>query len=116
MSHDGIGLPSPYPLSLNTDLHPSPLSLNPSEGRLTRDDQHETNLQQCWDKEIAKRMELTDGYRNVFVLVIKWHDDIDQLGVREEVLKFLQWSTRTHLTPFRFLISQISLKTSSTTR
>ena len=67
--------------------HPSPLSLNPGPIRSARDDQHEAKLQQCWDKSIAKHLDLPDGYRNVHVLVIKWQDAIDQLQVREEVRK-----------------------------
>jgi hypothetical protein len=70
---------------IDTTSLPSPLSLNPPEIRDTRDDQHEAKLQQCWDKSIAKHMDLPDGYRNVHVLVIKWEDAIDQLEVREEV-------------------------------
>jgi hypothetical protein len=72
--------------SLNdTSSLPSPLSLNPGEIRYPQDDQHEAKLQQCWDKSIAKHLDLPDGYRNVQVLVIKWQDAIDQLDVRQEV-------------------------------
>ncbi|CAN9166386.1 unnamed protein product [Alternaria sp. RS040] len=69
----------------NSSSLPSPLSLNPGEIRYPQDDQHEAKLQQCWDKSIAKHLDLPDGYRNVHVLVIKWQDAIDQLDVRQEV-------------------------------
>ncbi|KAH6838690.1 hypothetical protein AA0119_g11571 [Alternaria tenuissima] len=69
----------------DTSSLPSPLSLNPGEIRYPQDDQHEAKLQQCWDKSIAKHLDLPDGYRNVHVLVVKWQDAIDQLDVRQEV-------------------------------
>ncbi|KAH6881689.1 hypothetical protein BKA58DRAFT_372007 [Alternaria rosae] len=76
---------SPISSVNDTSSLPSPLSLNPGEIRSARDDQHEAKLQQCWDKSIAKHLDLPDGYRNVHVLVIKWQDAIDQLNVRQEV-------------------------------
>lgn len=67
---------------MDPGLPPSSLSL---DFRSSRDDQHETKLQECWDKSIAKHMDLLDGYHNVHVLMIKWQDEIDQLQVRQEV-------------------------------
>jgi hypothetical protein len=77
----------------DNDLLPSPLSLNSNEVRLPHDDQDETRLQQCWDKSIAKHMDLPDGYRNVHVLMIKWQDKIDQLDMRGEVIWTLKAQT-----------------------
>lgn len=73
-------------LHVNTALPPSPLSLNPSDLNTSRDDEEQSKLQEHWDKSIAKHMNLPDGYQNVHVLMIKWADEIDQLGVRQEVL------------------------------
>jgi hypothetical protein len=72
-------------LRVNTALPPSPLSLNPSDLSVSRDDEEQSKLQEHWDKSIAKHMNLPDGYQNVYVLIIKWADGIDQLGVRQEV-------------------------------
>lgn len=78
--------PGDSSLRVNTVLPPSPLSLNPSDLNTSRDDEEQSVLQEHWDKSIAKHMNLPDGYQNVYVLMIKWADAIDQLGVREEVL------------------------------
>jgi hypothetical protein len=72
-------------LRVNTDLPPSPLSLNTSDVPISQNDEEQSRLQEHWDKSIAKHMNLPDGYQNVFVLMIKWEDEIDQLGVRQEV-------------------------------
>jgi hypothetical protein len=72
-------------LRVNTILPPSPLSLNASDLNNSRDDEEQSVLQEHWDKSIAKHMNLPDGYQNVHVLMIKWADVIDQLGVRVEV-------------------------------
>jgi hypothetical protein len=72
-------------LRVNTAFPPSPLSLNPSDLDASRDDEEQSILQECWDKSIAKHMDLPDGYQNVHVLMIKWADKIDQLRVRQEV-------------------------------
>jgi hypothetical protein len=65
-----------------TEFLPSPFSL---DFRSVKDDQHETKLQECWDKSIAENLNLRDGYHNIHVLMIKWRDEIDQLCVRQEV-------------------------------
>lgn len=49
------------------------------------EDQHETKLQACWDKSIAKHMNFWEGYRDVHVLMVKWADEIDELKVIAEV-------------------------------
>jgi hypothetical protein len=85
LQQEGCGPLSPSSSVIDTTSLPSPLSLHPPEIRDAWDDQHEAKLQQCWDKSIAKYLDLPDGYRNVHVLVIKWQDAIDQLEVREEV-------------------------------
>lgn len=43
------------------------------------------DMQIWWDEAIAKNMELSDGYERVAVLLIKWDDELDELGTREEV-------------------------------
>lgn len=86
-------------LRIDTAIPPSPLSLNASEVQLSKDDRHETKLQEHWDKSIAKHMDLPDGYHNVHVLIIKWADEIDQLGVRQEVCSYLEAPyVKPHLT------------------
>lgn len=78
---------SPIPrLGIKTALPLSPLSASDDEvQRLSGEDQHETELQEHWDQSIAKHMNIPEGYDDVQVLMIKWHDDIDQLCVRQEV-------------------------------
>ncbi|KAJ4292411.1 hypothetical protein N0V90_009073 [Kalmusia sp. IMI 367209] len=101
-------------LRLNTtSLPPSPLSLNPSdtgESCLTKEDRHATRLQEHWDKSIAKNMNLPDGYHNVHVLIIKWHDDIDQLKVRSEVDDL----TSVFEQIFEYEVTEINLEESKT--
>jgi len=76
---------APGDLSTDPTLLPSPLSVDPPDIRSSKEDLRQTKLQECWDKSIAKYMDLPDGYHSVHVLVVKWHDDIDQLNVRDEV-------------------------------
>jgi hypothetical protein len=77
-------------LRVNTALPPSPASLNLSDLDAPRGDgsEEQSILQECWDKSIAKHMNLPAGYQNVHVLMIKWADQIDQLKVRQEVCHF----------------------------
>jgi hypothetical protein len=85
LQQEGCGPLSPGSSVIDTTSFPSPLNLHPPEIRDAWDDQHEAKLQQCWDKSIAKHLDLPDEYRNVHVLVIKWQDAIGQLEVQEEV-------------------------------
>lgn len=78
------GLSPTRALRSNVGL-PSPLNSHASDIHSSADDEHETKLQQHWDSSIAGNMNLLDGYHNVHVLMVKWHDDIDQLEVRSEV-------------------------------
>jgi hypothetical protein len=71
-------------LSIDTQFPPTPPNSG-IDGSRPSNDQREMVLQKCWDKSIAKHMDLPDGYHNVHVLMVKWHDDIDQLKVRQEV-------------------------------
>ncbi|KAH7073366.1 hypothetical protein FB567DRAFT_198314 [Paraphoma chrysanthemicola] len=73
------------PLRLDTGFPPSPSSLSPSEFGQPTDSEEQSKLQECWDKSIAKYMDLPDGYSHVHVLMVKWEDKIDQLEVRQEV-------------------------------
>ena len=74
------------PPDLRVQLEISRLSgTNELSSSPTEDDQQETELQECWDKAIAKNMDLPDGYQDVNVLIVKWHDAIDELQVRSEV-------------------------------
>lgn len=79
------GTPSPAISQLETKFPFSPLSLAPSDCGTSQDDQDESRLQECWDENIAKNLNLPEGYRDVQVLMIKWADDIDELKTREEV-------------------------------
>ncbi|OCK90361.1 uncharacterized protein K441DRAFT_580049 [Cenococcum geophilum 1.58] len=45
----------------------------------------QSKMQGWWDQSISKNMGLPDGYQHVSVLLIKWHDEIDQLEVAQEV-------------------------------
>ena len=49
--------------------------------------QHEraAEMQMWWDEAIARNMNLPDGYSKVAVLIIKWHDELDDLKTRAEV-------------------------------
>ncbi|OCK96157.1 uncharacterized protein K441DRAFT_553595, partial [Cenococcum geophilum 1.58] len=45
----------------------------------------QSKMQDWWDQSISKNMGLPDRYQHVSVLLIKWHDKIDQLEVAQEV-------------------------------
>ncbi|CAO2652825.1 Nn.00g022360.m01.CDS01 [Neocucurbitaria sp. VM-36] len=102
---DVRGMSPSVALRIDTDVLPSPLSLTVSDYRSSRDDEHETKLQQCWDKSIAKHMDLPNGYHNVHVLMIKWQDEIDQLDVRQEVDDL----TSVFKDTFNFDVSEVQL-------
>jgi len=59
----------------------------------------QSKMQDWWDQEISKNVGLLDGYQQVSVLLIKWHDEIDQLGVAQEVitLKLVPLETVTNI-------------------
>lgn len=42
-------------------------------------------MQRWWDKSISKNLSVHNGYKQTFVLFIKWEDKIDQLKVGKEV-------------------------------
>lgn len=69
-------------------LSPSSISngdLGNAETPLPDEDREATNLQECWDENIANQLNLQNGYVRVYVLIIKWNDTIDQLKVQQEV-------------------------------
>ncbi|KAF2197242.1 hypothetical protein GQ43DRAFT_344045, partial [Delitschia confertaspora ATCC 74209] len=43
-----------------------------------------SEMQLWWDEAIARKMNIPDGYHNVAVLLVKWADNLDELGTREE--------------------------------
>ncbi|KAF4539855.1 Homeobox domain containing protein [Lasiodiplodia theobromae] len=46
---------------------------------------HRSQMQRWWDKSISKNLSVHNGYKQTFVLFIKWNDEIDQLKVGKEV-------------------------------
>jgi hypothetical protein len=83
----GCGIAPPL-LDIPQDFPLTPTSLIDGDAQPLVPDQCEIDeayLQECWDQSIAKHMDLPDGYSDVHVLIIKWHDDIDDLKVRQEV-------------------------------
>ncbi|PSN67487.1 hypothetical protein BS50DRAFT_494426 [Corynespora cassiicola Philippines] len=103
---------SPIPrLGIKTALPLSPLSASDDEvQRLSGEDQHETELQEHWDQSIAKHMNIPEGYDDVQVLMIKWHDDIDQLCVRQEVNSL----TRVFKEELHYEVEEVNLKAVNT--
>jgi hypothetical protein len=77
--------PSDLPLSPEPQSLATPPKSSVGDVRPSSEDQHETQLQACWDKSIAKHMKLWEGYHDVHVLMVKWNDDIDDLKVKAEV-------------------------------
>jgi hypothetical protein len=83
--HEPRGMPTGAARAIETQCLATPPGSSISEFHDASDDQQESKLQKCWDKSIAKHMDLPDGYHNIHVLMVKWHDDIDQLRVASEV-------------------------------
>lgn len=73
------------PLSFEQQSLATPPISSAGDAQSSTEDQNETQLQACWDKSIAKHMNLWEGYRDVHVLMVKWSDDVDQLKVKAEV-------------------------------
>jgi hypothetical protein len=96
-------------LRVDTELPPSPTSLNSTEFHPSRDDQEQSRLQECWDKSIAQSMDLPEGYQNVYVLMIKWQDKIDQLRVRQEVNDL----TSVFQNIFKYDVTELQLEASN---
>lgn len=48
----------------DTTLVTSPLNEDVLDIRSSKEDVLQTKLQECWDKSIAKHMDLLDGYQN----------------------------------------------------
>lgn len=44
--------------------------------------------QAWWDAAIQKHMGLNGGYENAAVLLVRWHDELDDLKTRAEVISF----------------------------
>jgi len=71
---------------------PDPAALPPQPSAVTTNQRQneaencQSKMQGWWDQSISKNMGLPDGYQHVSVLLIKWHDEIDQLEVAQEVI------------------------------
>ena len=45
----------------------------------------DVKLRQCWESTLCEEMQIPEGYKDVFVLIIKWHRDLDELKTEGEV-------------------------------
>lgn len=75
----------PDPTAL-PQLEIPPPSAVATNQRQNEAENYQSKMQGWWDQSISKNMGLPDGYQQVSVLLIKWHDEIDQLGVAQEVI------------------------------
>lgn len=75
----------PDPTALPQLEIPQPSAVATNQ-RQNEAENYQSKMQGWWDQSISKNMGLPDGYQHVSVLLIKWHDEIDQLEVAQEVI------------------------------
>ena len=66
----------------------SSLPVHRSSGAATTDGMNgkqDVKLRQCWESTMCQEMQIPEGYKDVFVLIIKWHRDLDELKTEDEV-------------------------------
>ena len=88
----------PDPTALPQLEIPQPSAVATNQ-RQNEAENYQSKMQGWWDQSISKNMGLPDGYQHVSVLLIKWHDEIDQLEVAQEVItpKLVPLETMTNI-------------------
>lgn len=77
-------------------LHSSGVPLAPRIHTKAKIEEQKSAWQLDWNTTVRRELDLPQSYEHVTVLIIKWHDEIDELKTSYEVSSFASNSSLDH--------------------